>query len=129
MNGISLEALRRQALASGAELEIDGAIFNSGKAKIRAEPKAAEPVCEVEPVSPPALTMKDVTEMLAQRDATWRAQITEMTQAFTAALKSLQPVKEIDGKPAKVLKFEVTYDRAGHTKEITPIYEQTNDQL
>ena len=128
MSGVSIEVLRRQALASGAELEIEGAIFNSGKVKMQLAPKVVALPVEIAPalIASPALTIEDVTEILAERDAAWREQITQMTQAFMAALKALQPVAPVEGKPAKVVKFKVTYDRAGNTEDIIPIYEQQN---
>lgn len=124
MKTISLEQLRKQALSRGAELEVNGTRFNAGREQVAPAPKLLPAPSSVPAPAPTApaergLTLHEVELLLAERDAAWRAQIEQVTQVFSAALKALQSTP----KPsAKVLKFTATYDFHGRIEEIRPVY-------
>lgn len=119
MKTLTADQLRKHALTTGAELEIGGAKFNSGRAQV-APPPAAPRAAPAAPPAEPAMTRADMDALLAERDAVWRQQIDHLTQAFGAALKAVQP--QPAGKPARVTKFDITYDRDKCVTSIVPVY-------
>lgn len=124
MKTLSLEQLRKHALASGAELQIGSAKFNSDRVRVAdmesPKPPAPVPIAPQAPITP-ALTRADVDELMAARDAVWRQQIEQLTQAFGVALKATQ--RSTESKPAaQVARFEITYDRDKCVTGIVPVY-------
>lgn len=115
----NLAELRRHALATGAELEVDGRRFNAGQERVTAVPKPAPapapeappPAPEPAPPAPDTLTRSDVEEMLAQRDLAWAGQIQAITKAFSAALAAMP--KPAGAPPTRPWQFDVQYDRSG----------------
>lgn len=79
MKTMTEDELRKLALATGAELVVDGKSFNAGRAKVDAqrapepEPAAAPPVAEPPPAPAPApestYTRADVEQLLAAQEA------------------------------------------------------------
>lgn len=126
MKTLTLDQLRKHALTSGAELQIGGAKFNSDRARMADMPAPATPAPVLAPAAPqvpaaPPLTRADVDELLVARDAVWRQQIKQLTQAFGAALKAAQP--QSAGTPsARVARFDITYDRDKCVTGIVPVY-------
>lgn len=103
------EQLRRLALATGAELEIGGQVFNAARERVLARRPADPPKVVPDPPKPPAppapdfLTRADVTEMLEARDAAWQMLFAELG-ASVAALRA---------RKSPEYAFDFTYDERG----------------
>ena len=116
MKTVSLDQLHRHALAIGAELEMNGAKFNTARAQVAA--RLAAP--NVPPETPPSMTRIEVAALIAERDVVWQQQIDHLTQAFSAALKAVQLAPK--DTTSRVLKFNVTYDEDKCVTGIVPVY-------
>lgn len=111
----STDELRRLALRTGAEVEIDGRPFNAARAMLAlspspsstpvaaAEPAAAAPALVPEPVQ--TLTQAQVEQMLTAHNR----RVTEQITSIIAALK--QPQTSPTGAPVREWKFQVIYDK------------------
>lgn len=89
---MSPEKALRRALASGAELEIDGKVMNASRQRVKPAPvrevpkPAAAPVPApvVESPKPAGITREEVQAMLDARDATWQAMFAELSAKINA---------------------------------------------
>jgi hypothetical protein len=102
--------LKRLALATGAEVVIDGKPFNTGRSQVSAVPKRAAPldppvITEPPPPIPVAesLTRAQVEEMLAAHNQRVTAQIGSIIAALKAPARS-------DGSVPTEWDFEIRYD-------------------
>jgi hypothetical protein len=110
--------LRRKALATGAEVEIDGVVFNAGRERVRAVPKVEAPVVVPAVVPPPAppvapgITREEVMALLEARDAAWQMLFAELG----AKINAMKPA------PKKAQAVSFTYDELGRIERahITP---------
>ncbi len=103
------DQLRRKALADGAELEIDGRVFNAERRqfsvpKVVPKPAAKQP----DPPAPPVITVQgisqaDVQAMLDARDAIWKARFDDLGAQLAALRK----------RPAPKYSFSFDYDGEG----------------
>ena len=125
MKTLTADQLRKHALATGSELEMGGSRFNSDRAQLLpTDMPVATAVASVAlpppPAAPtePAMTRAEVAALMAERDAVWSRQIDHLTKVFAEALKAAQPT----GKPARVAKFDITYDRDKCVTSIVPVY-------
>lgn len=130
----SIEALRRIALASGAEVEFDGRRFNSEQARVAPQkPKASPPAPtpapapQVEPEQPPhpeAISRADLDDALAQRDLQWSRQLGAVTEAFKLAILSVAQPRTDTRRPREWV-FTTEYDNRDRitTTRATPIYD------
>lgn len=107
------QQLRRKALAMGAELEIDGTVFNASREQIRAVPKVEAPVVAPAVVQPaPAaapvdtITRAEVLALLEARDAAWQMLFAELG-ASVAALRA---------RKAPEYSFDFAYDELGRVE-------------
>lgn len=129
MKTIGIDDLRRRALATGFEVEVAGAKFNTAREQVSVAPAsqptpAAPPAALVAPAPPPdpGVTRAEVAAMVAERDAVWRQQIDHLTQAFGAALQSLRQPAQKAGATHRVVRFEMTYDDDKCLTGIVPVY-------
>lgn len=102
------DQLRRRALASGAEVEIDGRVFNAARAKVAARPRvdpAPQPPVSAPapPAAAPGITREEVVALLDARDAAWQALFAELG-ASVVALRNQKPPR---------YDFDFTYDERG----------------
>jgi len=110
---MSPEKALRRALASGAELEIDGRVMNASRQRVKPAPvrevpkpaaaPALAPAPVVEPPKPAGITREEVQAMLDARDAAWQMLFAELS----ASVASLRPRK------AAEYDFDFTYDERG----------------
>ncbi|MCA3116430.1 MAG: hypothetical protein ING91_19545 [Rhodocyclaceae bacterium] len=113
---MSPNKLRRLALATGAELEIDGRVFNAGRERVHAVPKVEAPAVlpEVAPPPPvaPGITREEVMALLDARDAAWQMLFAELG----AKINAIKPA------PKKAQAVSFTYDELGRIERahITP---------
>jgi hypothetical protein len=89
MKPMTEDQLRRHALASGAELTIDGRPFNTERAQVAVPRAAARPPPIPVPAAPPPpaapnFTQADVERMLAEQEARFTQQLSAMLQAITS---------------------------------------------
>ncbi|MBY0438583.1 MAG: hypothetical protein K2W80_10355 [Burkholderiales bacterium] len=97
------QQLRRKALATGAELEIDGAVFNAGRERVRAVPKIEAPIVAPPPPVAPGITREEVMALLNERDAAWQTLFAELG----AKINAIKPA------PKKAQAVSFTYDELG----------------
>ena len=124
---LTLEEARRQALAGGYEIVIDGKSFNKARAVVQAaaRPKVAAVVAQPPPAPPaptpappPSITADDVARLLADRDAAWQTQSDRVTQAFARAIESIpQPI----GRTPSRWVFKPKYDMRGAIETLTAV--------
>lgn len=83
MKSMSPDELRKLALSTGAEAVIGGVPFNTSRTQVDAKPapRHAPPIALVPPPAPPAqpiLTRAEVDRLLAEQEARFHRQLTEM---------------------------------------------------
>jgi len=96
---MTADELRAHALRTGAEVSIDGKVFNSARAQIEpkaitAAPTPRAPVVPV-PVAPPAVesfTRAEVERLLAEQDARFTAQL----QLIASMVSKPEPEPDAD---------------------------------
>lgn len=100
----SIEDLQRMAMAKGASVDIDGAVFNAGhrKAVTRpappppATPPAPAPAAPVvasvpKPVAAsPGFSRDELAKVLATRDEFWRAELKRVTDTMAETFSALK---------------------------------------
>ena len=121
----SLEELQRRALATGATLEVGGAVFNAAGLKVVLPPPAPTPaprpasvvsVPAPMPASQSSMSRDELAEVLASRDAFWMAEIQRMTMTMTQGFLLAQD------KPAPLgWRFVPEYHRGGLLSHIDAI--------
>lgn len=108
---ITPEKLLRRALASGAELEIDGRVMNASRQRVKPVPvrevpkpaPAAAPAPVIEAPKPAGISREEVQAMLDARDAAWQMLFAELS-ASVASLRA---------RKAAEYDFDFTYDERG----------------
>ena len=120
----SIDAARKMALRHGAALEVDGATFNAGM--VRSTPPAPKPPplpqAAAAPPPEPGLSLAEVEAMMAARDQVWRGQFEALARLLDESLRAKAP-QATSPPPARLKKFNVTYDAMGRVDVVVPTYE------
>lgn len=123
----SIDAARKMALHHGAALEVDGKTFNAGRA--RSAPPAPKPPAPpmpraaATPPPAPSLSRAEVESMIVARDQVWRSQFEALTRALDESLRAMKVPQATSPPPARLKKFNVTYDAMGRVDVVVPTYE------
>ena len=120
----SLADARKMALRHGAALEVDGATFNAGRARSTPpEPKPPPaPQAAAAPPPEPSLSLTEVEAMMAARDQVWRGQFEALARLLNESLRA-KTTHAASPPPARLKKFNVTYDAMGRVDVVVPTYE------
>jgi len=90
----SIAELHRLALVTGASVEMGGTVFNASRAQMTPKPAPEpEPVASVEPPvgpSEPSVTQSQLEQLMQERDAFWRAEMTRLLQTIAESIPAQQ---------------------------------------
>lgn len=105
--------LRRLALATGAEVVIDGQTFNASRAQLALQPPPSKPpAAVVEPAvaapAPAAPAIETLTR--AQVDQMLAAHNLRITEQFASIIAALKQAPATPGAAVREWDFTVTYD-------------------